>query len=178
MNHQPPDWNYKFGFTEIIPNQLYMGGEDDVDDLLYGEEQARQLNGNGTFTTAPTPQIDAWIDLRDLRESNRSVYLPNNIEYYPYPFRDGNVEEAKTVLPRAKERLTVLLKEGKRVLVSCHEGKSRSFLLVMWQLIENGESVFDAYWEVKAKRPIVEHHKNFQVFLDEWKNNFAKERVL
>jgi len=171
MNHQPPDWSYKFGYSEIIPQQLYMGGEDDIDDLLYGEEQARQLNGKGAFNGTPSPQIDAWIDLRDQRDSNRKIYLPNTIHYYSYPFRDGNVEEANITLPKAKEKLTSLLKEGNRVLVTCHEGKSRSFLLVMWQLIENGESVLDAYWEIKSKRPIVEPHKNFQSFMDKWKKN-------
>jgi hypothetical protein len=49
----------------------------------------------GRFVNQPTPKIDVWIDLRDIRSSNRYVYTPEGIEYIAFPFRDGELIEAK-----------------------------------------------------------------------------------
>ena len=79
MDHQPPNWLEKYSHSEIINGLLFLGGEDDIDDLLYGKEESRNLNGKGFFQNVPTPQIDVWIDLRDVRDSNRKVFLPENV---------------------------------------------------------------------------------------------------
>lgn len=168
INHQLPDYEYVRGFSEIIPNQLYIAGEDDVDQLLYGKEEARHLNSTFSFKGKPDPQIDCWIDCRDIRKNNRQVYIPKEIEKYDFPFKDGDYESAKKTLPKAKEVLKQILKNGKRVLVTCHEGRSRSVLLVLYLLAEE-KSFLNAYLHLQSKRPIMNIHKNFQPFLDEWK---------
>lgn len=178
MNHQPPDYNYKFGHSEIIKGSLYLGGEDDVDVLLYGEEASRHLNGKGAFEAPPSPQVDTWIDLRDLRKSNRSVFIPENVEHITIPFQDGNLEEARTHLPLAKKVLEEHLNEGKQVLVTCHQGKSRSVMLLLWYLTEKESSFLDAYWLIKGVRPIMEPDKKFQPLIDEWKASYPKEKAL
>ena len=106
MKHQPPDWECKFGHSEIIKDKLYLCGEDDVDELLYGREESMQLNGKGAFLSQPTTKVDVWIDLRDIRTSNRQVFIPDSVEYISIPFRDGYLEEAREHLPIAKEILT------------------------------------------------------------------------
>jgi hypothetical protein len=58
MIHQPLNWEEKYGHSEIIDGVLYLGGEDDIDELLYGKEESRNLNGKGLFQNVPTPQID------------------------------------------------------------------------------------------------------------------------
>jgi protein-tyrosine phosphatase len=176
MNHQPPDYEYKYGHSEIIKNSLYLGGEDDIDHLLYGEEEARHLNGKGTFKNAPTPLVDTWIDLRDHRSNNRMVFIPENVEYLPFPFRDGFLDEAREHLPKAKEVLSQHLQNNKRVLVTCHQGRSRSVMLLLWYLAEQEGSFFDAYWTIKGARPIMEPDKNFKPLLEQWKKQYPMEK--
>jgi hypothetical protein len=89
------NWESKYGYSEIIKDKLYLGGEDDIDELLYGAIEARNINRAGRFVNQPTPKIDVWIDLRDIRSSNRYVYTPEGIEYIAFPFRDGELIEAK-----------------------------------------------------------------------------------
>lgn len=172
MEHQQPDWECKYGFSEIIQNKLYLVGEDDIDELLYGEEEARNLNGKGTFNQQPTPMIDVWIDLRDIRSSNRKVFIPNGVEHIQIPFRDGVLEEAREHLPKAKEILKQKLEENKRIVVGCHQGRSRSAMLLIWLFAEEQKNFLDAYWDIKSKRPIVEPDKNFKPLLEEWKTQY------
>lgn len=178
MKHQPPDYDYKYGHSEIIKDTLYLGGEDDVDMLLYGEEEARHLNGKGAFKESPTPQIETWIDLRDNRSNNRCIHVPEGVEYISIPFRDGFLEEAREHLPRAKEILTDHLRENKRVMVTCHQGRSRSVMLLLWYLAEKEGSFLDAYWTIKGSRPIMEPDKNFKPLMEEWKATYSMEKGL
>jgi hypothetical protein len=171
--HQPPDWSCMHGHSTIFDN-LFLGGEDDVDKLLYGIEQARSINNNGIFTEEPEPSVDVWIDLRDIRESNRRVFVPDGVEHVPIPFRDGVYKEAKEMLPLAKDILEKRLDEGKRVLVTCHQGRSRSVILLLWHLSEKFNSYQNAYWHIKNKRPIIEPDRNFKPILEEWRKNYKK----
>lgn len=176
MNHQPPDYSYKYGHSEIIKGLLYLAGEDDVDALLYGEEESRNLNGKGSFNIEPNPAIDTWIDLRDLRPNNRKIYLPSTVEYLPFPFRDGFLSEAREHLPLAKEALENCLGSNKRVLVTCHQGRSRSVMLLLWYLAEKEGSYLDAYWTIKGARPIMEPDKKFKPLIEEWKVKYPAEK--
>lgn len=169
VNHQPPDYNYKYGHSEIIKGLLYLAGEDDVDLLLYGEIESRNLNGKGSFQSEPQPQIDTWIDLRDLRPNNRQIFVPSTVEYLPFPFRDGVLEEAREHLPKAKEALERSIRDNRRVLVTCHQGRSRSVMLLLWHLSEKEGSYLDAYWTIKGARPIMEPDKKFKPLMEEWK---------
>ncbi|NOU70291.1 hypothetical protein GC098_02365 [Paenibacillus sp. LMG 31458] len=172
MKHQPPDWESKYGYSEIIKDKLYLGGEDDIDELLYGVVEARNINRTGKFENQPTPKIDVWIDLRDIRSSNRNVYTPEGIEYIVFPFRDGELSEAKEFLPKAKEALQNRIERNKRILVTCHQGRSRSVMLLLWFLGEKGGSFTKAFKEIKAKRPIIEPDKNFKPLIEEWKKEY------
>ncbi|RNB89618.1 hypothetical protein EDM56_10560 [Brevibacillus fluminis] len=169
MIHQPPDWDSKFGYSEILKEQLYIGGEDDIDELLYGTIESRNLNGKGSFFESPMPQIDTWIDLRDHRPNNRKIYIPTEVEYFSLPFADGSYIEAEQILPKAKEVLTNKLNNGNRVLVTCHQGRSRSALLVLWYLAETLGSYSEAFKVLKDKRYIIKPDRNFSPFLEEWK---------
>lgn len=172
MNHQPPDWEYKTGFAEVLPNSLYLCGEDDLDELLYGAEEAQNLNGQGQFTKQPEPQVDVWVDLRDLRPNNRQVFIPEAVQHLSFPFQDGRLEEAREHLPIALKALEKALEEGKRVLVSCHQGRSRSSLLLLQYLCKTSESFQNSYWRLKAQRPNMDIDRNFQPLLDELKSMY------
>ena len=163
--HQLPDYAYVKGYSEVLPG-LFIAGEDDVDRLLYGEEEARHFNNHFTFATKPVPQIDCWIDLRDSRDSNRKVYVPDSVQKVDFPFKDGNVEEARAVIPQALACLTDCMAQGKRVLVSCHEGKSRSCLLVLLYL-KTKMQAFEAEMLMQQKRPIASIDKRFKSWLSE-----------
>jgi protein-tyrosine phosphatase len=178
MNHQLPDWECKHGHSEIIKDKLYICGEDDVDDLLYGYEESRNINSKGYFIQSPNPQVDVWIDLRDIRESNRKVFIPDSVEYIQIPFRDGVLIEAVKHLPIAKKILEEKMSQNKRVIVSCFQGRSRSVTLVLWYLCEQLNSYLDAYWAIKSKRPIMEPDKNFRPLLEEWKNKYPPQNNL
>ena len=177
MKHQPPDWECKYGHSEIVEGVLYLAGEDDVDILLYGSEEAKNINGKGRFLKEPVPQIDVWIDLRDIRDTNRTVFIPEQVEYISIPFHDGKLDEAREHLPHALQALTDRMDKNKRVLVSCHQGRSRSVMLLLWYLSQKERSFMDAYWTIKGKRPIMEPDKNFKPLIEEWKNLYPLEKT-
>lgn len=172
MNHQPPDWEYKTGYAEVLPNSLYLCGEDDVDDLLYGRTEAVNLNGTGRFVGSPMPMVDVWVDLRDLRANNRQAFVPEAVEHLSFPFQDGQLEQAREHLPTALLALERAMGEGKRVLVSCHLGRSRSCLLLLQYLCKNTESFQDSYWRLKSQRPTMDLDRNFQPLVEELKAQF------
>lgn len=173
MCHEPPDYDLKWEYSEIIDEKLYISGEDELDELLYGEEESLNLNLHGKFNDHPLPKIDVWIDLRDIRESNRKVLIPTGIEYISIPFVDGNLEQAEEFLPIAKSILSSRMSNGKRVLVSCHQGKSRSVLLVLWYLCELNKNFLESYWDIKSKRTIMEPDKNFNSIVDRLKTQYG-----
>jgi len=175
VNHQPPDYEYKYGHSEIIKEKLFLGGEDDVDDLLYGTEEARHLNGKGSFSNQAFPQIDTWIDLRDNRPSNRQIYIPEGVQYVSIPFRDGFLDEARVNLPLAEQVLRNALNANQKVLVTCHQGRSRSVILLLWYFAKKEGSFLDAYWLIKGKRPIMNPDKNFKPLIDEWRKQYPAE---
>lgn len=160
MKHQMPDWTERISHHEILPS-LFIAGEDEIDELLYGKEEARRSYQTEEAPSAPDPQIDVWLDVRDLRASNRQVVIPENVEWLQLPFRDGNVEEAEEVLPRALALCQKAWNEEKRLLITCHQGRSRSFLIMVRFLQELGYSYLDAYWMVKGKRCFVQEDKAF-----------------
>jgi protein-tyrosine phosphatase len=172
MTHQPPNWEEKYGHSEIMNGFLYLGGEDDLDELLYGKEEARNLNGKGNFINQPRAQIDVWIDLRDVRPSNRKVIIPEEVEYISIPFRDGFIVEARTFLPMAKDILAMKLADKKRVLVTCHQGRSRSVMLLLWYLSETLGTLEEAEKLLRSKRPIIQPDKNFLPLINEWKSKY------
>ncbi|WP_376773847.1 dual specificity protein phosphatase family protein [Paenibacillus phytorum] len=73
-----------------------------------------------------------------MRSSNRNVFTPEGIEYLAIPFRDGELNEVKEFLPKAKEALQNRIEQNKRFLVNCHQGRSHSVMLLLWFLGEKG----------------------------------------
>lgn len=120
----------------------------------------------------PSPMIDVWIDLRDIRSSNRNIFIPEGTEYLAFPFRDGELNEAKEFLPKAKEALQNRSDQHKRILVTCHQGRSRSVMLLLWFLGEKGGSFTQAFKDIKTKRPIIDPDKNFKPLIEEWQRKY------
>jgi Dual specificity phosphatase, catalytic domain. len=55
-----------------------------------------------------------------------------------------------------------IVTEGKKILVSCHVGVSRSALLALIVLAEEFQSAEKAWWRLKTERPHIDFHDNFQ----------------
>jgi protein-tyrosine phosphatase len=105
-----------------------------------------------------------------VRDSNRKVFLPDEIEYISVPFRDGVIEEARINLPVAKEIVAKKIADKKRILVTCHQGRSRSVMLLLWYLSKTNGTVEEVYKLLHSKRPIIQPDKNFLPLIDEWKS--------
>lgn len=76
-------------------------------------------------------------------------------------------------LPKAKSILSESLElRHNRILISCHEGKSRSSLLALCYLVEKMNSYEDAFWKLKAIRPIMSIHKGFNPILDKLRSQY------
>lgn len=177
QKHQPPDWDYKNGYSEILENSLYVCGEDDLDELFYGEEEARNINGKGQFKHQPQPIVDIWIDLRDLRKNNRKLFIPNNVKLFSVPFKDGDLIAAKEYLPKALCILKNELSQEKKVVISCHEGKSRSMILLLWFLSEKFNSFYDALLHLQSKRPIMSIDKKFLPISKQLEKTYQKSNL-
>jgi protein-tyrosine phosphatase len=139
INQQDPPEEHRFGITQLA-DWLFLGGEEDVCQVL--------------------DQVDIWIDLRHLDRWNRKIFLPNHVVLVRSPFKDGDLEKAKEILPMCKDIAIKAHKQGKKVLVSCHAGVSRSALLALMILCDfmNAE---EAFLKIKFARPHVEFHDNF-----------------
>jgi len=93
---------------------------------LCGEKQVEQS----------LDKVDIWIDFRNELSTNLEIKVPNNVVVIKLPFIDGDLEKAKKVYPIAKLILKQAKNNGQKVLVSCHQGLSRSALLALWCMAE------------------------------------------
>lgn len=133
-----PDADIAFGITRVLP-WLWLGGEEDID--------FEQL------------KVDVWIDFRQEMRWNRRIWTPKGLTIIKMPFQDGDLFLAESILPLAKLILSDIKEKGKKALISCHAGVSRSALLALWVLSE--ELGFEKAWlELKRLRPIVEINPN------------------
>jgi len=126
---------------------LFLGGEEDVCQVL--------------------EEVDVWIDLRHFGRWNRKIFLPDQVVLVRMPFKDGDLEKAKIILPICKDIALKAKNEGKKVLLSCHAGVSRSALLALMVLAEEFQSTEKAWWRLKTERPHVEFHENFEPLVKE-----------
>lgn len=136
--------DFRLGVSQITEN-LFLGGEDDVSEVL--------------------PFVDVWLDLRDEGLWNRIIEIPEHVVYIRIPIADGDGDRAYQVFWKAKQIVRMVLAEGDRVLVSCHSGVSRSVVVVWWVLSEMFQDPEAAWSLLKRKRPSVEPHEGFVPFI-------------
>ena len=156
---QEEDETLKFGVTEVT-DQLFLGGEEDVSDVL--------------------DEVDLWVDLRDDGPFNRVVEIPRHVVYVRIPIKDGDSERAAPVFKKAKQLVDASIAAGEKVLVSCHAGFSRSALLAWWVLSEQTGDPESAWCSLKSKRHWIEPHENFWPFIEEYvlKDKAEKDAVV
>lgn len=135
----PPD-EFRYGVSKLT-DWLFLGGEEDVCQVL-GE-------------------IDIWLDFRHFGKWNRKIFLPDKVVLIRMPFEDGDVDKAKVILPMCKDLVLKARDQGKKVLLSCHAGVSRSALLALMILVDELGDPERAWFRLKEKRPHVEFHDNF-----------------
>lgn len=135
------------GYVKVL-DWLFLAGEEDVDEIL--------------------PYVDVWIDFRHVSPWNRVIKCPEHVRYIRIPFCDGDLEAAETAIPIAKTIVDYCHEIGKKVLISCHAGISRSATLALWVLAER--TGYEKAWlELKKKQPYFEPDENFWPLLDEIK---------
>lgn len=139
-----------YGITKVN-DWLFLGGEDDVDQILN--------------------QVDVWIDFRHFGRWNRVIFVPNHVQYMRMPFMDGDSTKVKSVLSNAK-LIIDYLKPDNKVLVSCHAGASRSALLATWILAEELGDFDAAWWRLRGKRRLIEFHEGFDEFVQELRGKY------
>ncbi|WCK57559.1 hypothetical protein PP175_26195 (plasmid) [Aneurinibacillus sp. Ricciae_BoGa-3] len=165
---------YGIGITRIS-DWLWVGGEDDVDVPLYGRDftfQDKKALMEGK-TIEVQPKVNIWIDFRDSRQDNRKIYIPSSVTYISIPFRDGDLERAKSSWKVAKRLVDARTQED-GFLITCHEGKSRSATFVLWLLSE--EQGFDEAWNrLKRKRYGFKPDKAFKPFIEYLKTYETKQ---
>lgn len=145
-NQQDPPEKHRFGVSKLT-DWLFLGGEEDVCQIL--------------------DKVDVWIDFRNFGRWNRKIFLPNHVVLIRMPFKDGDLEKAEVILPICKDIVLKAKNDGKKILVSCHAGVSRSALLALMVLAEEFQSAEKAWRRLKIERPHVEFHDNFRSLVKE-----------
>lgn len=166
---------HRAGATQVLP-WLWLGGEEDVDEPLYGK--LLKPEHVTPHAVSAEPKVHLWIDFRHDTPFNRKIYVPPSVAYIAMPFRDGDLEKAGRVLPLAKTLLDRVHEEGKSALISCHAGVSRSAVLALWCMAE--ERDYEWAWRTLLfMRPHVAPHPVFEPILSELARSYpAKDEPL
>lgn len=130
------------GASEIIPN-LYIGDYIAGDNVYY-----LTINQfNVVVRCLPSPSCHL---------------LYNGIDYYHIPIEDNKSENILKHLPHIIRYIDQKLNQGKKILVHCWAGKSRSPAIVIAYLMYRFNlSYEDAFMMVKKKRRIVKPNSGF-----------------
>lgn len=154
---------HRAGATQVLP-WLWLGGEEDVDEPLYGK--LLMPEHVTPHSVSAEPKVHLWIDFRNDLPHNRRIYIPHSVTYISMPFRDGDLEAARRILPLAKLVLDRVREEGKSALITCHAGVSRSAVLALWCMAE--EKGYEWAWcNLLLMRPHVAPHPEFDPILQE-----------
>lgn len=130
------------GPDEIIPN-LYIGDYSIASDIYY----LTIHNFNVIIRCLPTPS---------------DHLLHNGIDYYHIPIEDARTENLVKHLPSVIRYIHRNLVQGKKILVHCWAGKSRSPAIVIAYLMSRYNiSYEDAFMLVKQKRKVVKLNSGF-----------------
>ncbi len=86
-------------------------------------------------------------------------------EHYSFVIRDeiSSAEKLKEILPEIDQIIVKSLQNGKKVLVHCAEGMSRSATVVLYHLINNYDKpkLFEAVKHLHKSRPIIYPNDGF-----------------
>lgn len=131
-------------YWELIPNRIFMGGIDAIEDLL------------------ATEQIDIIYDLR--AEVNGP--LPSAISVHQ-PLVDEAEQQDESISAAVKEVIDAY-KEGKNVYFHCNTGRGRAGTVATATLLELGlaDSVHEAEQQAKAIRPAINVKPPFKKALE------------
>lgn len=130
------------GPDEIITN-LYIGDYSVASDIYYLTTQ----NFNVIICCLPTPP---------------GHLLHSGIDYYHIPILDTKNENLSRHLPSAIRYIHQNLVQGKKILVHCWAGKSRSpAIVIAYLMFRYSISYEDALMLVKRKRGIVKLNSGF-----------------
>ncbi|MBI3326537.1 MAG: dual specificity protein phosphatase family protein [Nitrospinae bacterium] len=94
------------------------------------------------------PPVDAILNLSE-------YHYPSNRIYRNLYFPDGVYIQPLLLIGECTEFIRDQLRQGRRVLVHCAEGISRSCVIGTAYLYECGMSVDEAVTLIRSKRPIV-----------------------
>lgn len=138
-------------FPTALGNGLWIGGEYEVQ--MWFAKKKDQV------------PIHLWIDLREELEWNRKIEAPPHIISLKLPLQDGDTHAGNYLVPAAVQIVQKALDRGKHVLVSCHEGKSRSaaIILGLWAMQEGGLET--ATNRLRALRPQCDVHPDLLTWI-------------
>lgn len=116
-------------------------------------------------------RIDTIINVTD----NIPNYFENYFTYYKINIHDLNGEYFGDELRNTFNLIKTKLAEGKRVMVHCVEGRSRSVTIIIYYLMNELDYSFDdAYLMIKNKKSIVNLNQTFVVELNQFPRVRAK----
>jgi protein-tyrosine phosphatase len=95
------------------------------------------------------PPVDAILNISEF-------YYPTNRIYRNLYFPDGVYIQPLALIGECTEFIHAQLREGRRVLVHCAAGISRSCVIGAAYLYECGMSLDEAIALIRSKRPIVD----------------------
>jgi len=104
-------------------------------------------------------------------------YFPEEIEYLNIQLEDLTDQNILDKIEGAVQYLVKAKLEGKKVLVHCVQGASRSASIVIaYYMQERGLSLREAYEFVKQKRKVVRPNPGFLQQLGEWEQKLRREK--
>ncbi|WP_333728780.1 protein tyrosine phosphatase [Bacillus paranthracis] len=128
------------------------------------------IGGTGNIRKT-IPLVDIWYDFRWDRTLPKNLVVPQGITMHHVPFDDGNLIVAEKVWIQCFDEILLYKEQGKRVLVSCYEGVSRSAVLCLWLACHELRDYEMAMNHVKSFRNIYPH-KEFRPFLKRLKEMY------
>jgi hypothetical protein len=146
--------------SEIIPNELYIGGFKSVTSLASDTTDPSKtvINCAGKSLNQFFPNTLKPFD--KLRDGNRLI----DLEWEDSPTFAINLEELLTTLNKARQ----LVQSGNSLLINCAQGKSRSgTFAAAYIMLKYNMGADDAIEFVREKRPFVNPNVGFREFLRE-----------
>ena len=96
----------------------------------------------------------------------QTTMIPRHVIHIEMPIDDSMDQSLREVAPLAYKHIMNSVKEGRRVLVHCHAGKSRSAAIVIYYLMNRyGKSFEDALAYLKLRRPGINPNMGFCIQL-------------
>jgi protein-tyrosine phosphatase len=111
---------------------------------------------------ASKPEILTRYGIQDVIRIGWGFEKVEQVTYYDFPIQDSPKEDILTYLDEITLVIEMLRNKGKRVLVHCHAGVSRSSTVVLAYLIKyGGMPLYHAWNLVYKQRPIIRPNIGF-----------------